>query len=100
MRHRAKRRNTGAGTNKKQVAFDRFGQNKYTLRSSQRQFMPYFHLIKKIGGAGATFQQNDHQFKNIGAIGPGSNGITAPPLSGFFMNRQVERYKLAGFEIE
>src|SRR5687768_3603048 len=100
MGHRSEGRYACTGTNKEQVAVNGSGQGELTLRTAKCEFIAFFHFIKKPGSSGAAFQPYDHQFKNIAPIGPGRNGITAPPLIGFFMNRQVKRNKLSGFKIE
>jgi hypothetical protein len=100
MRHCTEGRYAGSRTYKKQVAVYRRRKHKHALRTPQGQRGSNRYLVEQVGGAQASFQQNDHQLNYIRIIGPGSDGVTSPAFVGLLMDGQVKGYELAGGEIE
>lgn len=100
MRHGAKGGNAGSGADEKQVAVDEIGQCKYTLWSAQCQGGAYLYVFEQPGGAQPSFKPDDHQFEDVGSVGPAGDGVAPPAFVGFFVDGQIERNELSRLKIE
>src|ERR1700681_2143353 len=100
MNHRSKGSNSGSRADKKKVFFQRMRKGKRTLRPTQYEFIANLYFFKKIFGACSSFQKNDHQFEDRAAIGPGSDGITAPAFGRLLMNGKIQCHELSRFKMK
>ena len=100
MRHTSEWCYACTGADKKNFLFNIFRQSKNANRPTQSNFRSFFYFIEKIMRAGTIIKLHNTEFKHIGTIGPACYRITAPAFVRLFMNRQIQRYKLAGFKIK
>src|SRR5688572_3849711 len=101
MDHTSEWRNTCSCTDQEKVFLQiMFMQYKNSLWSAKSQFTSNYYIVKYPWSACPVFKQHNDQLKNIGPIGPACYRITAPALIGFFMNREIQCYKLARFKIK
>ena len=77
-----------------------FIECKDALWSTEGEFSSYFYIIKQPGSTRTSFQQYDHEFNDIRAIGPAGDGITTPSLVWFFVDGKVEGDELTRLKIE
>ena len=98
--HGTERCDAGAGANKEEIFFYRVGKREYALRTAKGQFAADVALVEEVIRAGPAFEEYDHELDDVGAVGPGCDGVTTDAFVYLLMDREIERYELARFEIE
>lgn len=100
MEHAPERGDAGSRTDQEEILIQRVRKGEYALGTAEKQFSPYRVMFENIGGAQASRSEYDHQFENIGPVGPAGDGITAPSLPWLFVNGEVQGHELAWLKIE
>jgi hypothetical protein len=95
-KHTAKRHNSGSGTDHDNGVMKRLGQDETTFRAFAFQHAARLHFLEEVLRPQAVGAAYYTQFNEVGAIGPGGNGVAAPAVQAFFTNWQIERDELTG----